>query len=98
VTSAHGGRGAPPLRVSGADPTKHSTPRHVAMSWARRQKRVIGVTMSPGMPDPVNVTGTDREYPNWQLKLPDELEELENRADLTAAFSDIDRVRAELTR
>jgi 4-alpha-glucanotransferase len=51
-----------------------------------------------GMPDPVNVPGTNREYANWQLKLPDELEELEKRADLTAAFFDIDRVRAELTR
>jgi hypothetical protein len=29
--------------VSGADPTKLSTPRHVAMSWARRLKRVFGV-------------------------------------------------------
>ncbi len=51
-----------------------------------------------GMPDPVNVPGTDREYPNWRLKLPQELEELEKRADLTAVFSDIARARAELTR
>ena len=29
--------------VSGADPTKPSTPRHVTMSWARRLKRVFGV-------------------------------------------------------
>jgi hypothetical protein len=29
--------------VSGADPTQPSTPRHVAMSWARRLKRVFGV-------------------------------------------------------
>ena len=43
VTPAHRGRGAPPPPVSGADPTKPSTPRHVAMSWARRLKRVFGV-------------------------------------------------------
>jgi hypothetical protein len=36
-------RGAAPPPVSGADPTKPSTPRHVAMSWARRLKRVFGV-------------------------------------------------------
>jgi hypothetical protein len=30
-------------RAAGADPTKPSTPRHVAMSWARRLKRVFGV-------------------------------------------------------
>ncbi len=43
VTPAHRGRGAAPPPVSGADPTKPSTPRHVAMSWARRLKRVFGV-------------------------------------------------------
>jgi len=43
VTPAQRGRGAARLAVSGADPTKPSTPRHVAMSWARRLKRVFGV-------------------------------------------------------
>ena len=43
VTPAHRGRGAATPPVSGADPTKLSTPRHVAMSWARRLKRVFGV-------------------------------------------------------
>ena len=43
LTPAHRGRGAPPPLVSGADPAKRSPPRHVAMSWARRLKRVFGV-------------------------------------------------------
>ena len=43
MTPAHRGRGAASTPVSGADPTKPSTPRHVAMSWARRLKRVFGV-------------------------------------------------------
>jgi hypothetical protein len=43
VTPAQRGRGAATPPVSGADPTKVSTPRHVAMSWARRLKRVFGV-------------------------------------------------------
>jgi len=43
VTPAQRGRGAATPPVSGADPTKPSTPRHVAMSWARRLKRVFGV-------------------------------------------------------
>jgi hypothetical protein len=30
-------------RASEADPAKVSTPRHVAMSWARRLKRAFGV-------------------------------------------------------
>jgi hypothetical protein len=43
VTPAQRGRGAATPPVSGADPTKPSTPRHGAMSWARRLKRVFGV-------------------------------------------------------
>ena len=43
VTPSQRGRGAVTPPVSGADPTKLSTPRHVAMSWARRPKRVFGV-------------------------------------------------------
>jgi hypothetical protein len=43
VTPAQRGRGAARPPVSGADPTKPSTPRHMAMSWARRLKRVFGV-------------------------------------------------------
>jgi hypothetical protein len=43
VTPAQRGRGAAPAPVSGADAVKPSPPRHVAMSWARRLKRVFGV-------------------------------------------------------
>lgn len=45
VTPAHRGRGAPKPPVAGADPAKPSSPRHVAMRWARRLKRVFGVEM-----------------------------------------------------
>jgi len=45
VTPAHRGRGAARPPASEADPTKVSTPRPVAMSWARRLKRVYGVEM-----------------------------------------------------
>ena len=41
-------RGAPRPPVSGADPTKPSAPRHVAMSWAQRLKRVFGVEIERG--------------------------------------------------
>jgi hypothetical protein len=43
VTPAQRGRGAARPPVCGVDPTKPSTPRHVAMSWARRLKRVFGI-------------------------------------------------------
>jgi hypothetical protein len=43
VTPAQRGRGAATPPVSEADRTKVTTPRHVAMTWARRLKRVFGV-------------------------------------------------------
>jgi 4-alpha-glucanotransferase len=46
-----------------------------------------------GMIDPVNVPGTDREYPNWQRKLTADIEDMVTRADLDAAFADIGRAR-----
>ena len=42
VTPAHRGIGTPQL-LPAADPAKPSTPRHVAMNWARRLKRVFGI-------------------------------------------------------
>ena len=47
-----------------------------------------------GMVDPVNVPGTDREYPNWQRKLTEDVEDMAARADLAAQLNDIDRVRS----
>jgi Putative transposase len=41
VTPAHRGKGQKPQEEEGAEPS--STPRHVAMSWARRLKRVFGI-------------------------------------------------------
>jgi 4-alpha-glucanotransferase len=38
---------------------------------------------------PVNVPGTDREYPNWQRKVSVDLEALASRTDLAAQFADI---------
>lgn len=43
VTPAHRGTGAPRQAVSSGDEAKPPTPRHVAMNWARRLKRVFGV-------------------------------------------------------
>jgi 4-alpha-glucanotransferase len=47
-----------------------------------------------GMEDPVNVPGTDREYPNWQRKLTFDVEDLATRADLDEVFADLCRARA----
>lgn len=46
-----------------------------------------------GMADPVNVPGTDREYPNWGRKLTADLQDLAARTDLDASFAAIARAR-----
>ena len=42
---------------------------------------------------PVNVPGTDREYPNWQRKVSADIEDLAGRADLAAWFDEIRAAR-----
>jgi 4-alpha-glucanotransferase len=47
-----------------------------------------------GMIDPVNVPGTDREYPNWQRKLTADIEDMAARRDFDEWFRGIGRARA----
>ncbi|MEP6548237.1 MAG: 4-alpha-glucanotransferase [Gammaproteobacteria bacterium] len=42
---------------------------------------------------PVNVPGTDREYPNWQRKVSADLQDMAARADLAVHLQDIRRAR-----
>jgi 4-alpha-glucanotransferase len=42
---------------------------------------------------PVNVPGTDREYPNWQRKVSADLEDITERADLASRLDEIRRAR-----
>jgi 4-alpha-glucanotransferase len=46
-----------------------------------------------GMIDPVNVPGTDAEYPNWQRKLTMPLEDMAARHDFAERFAQINRAR-----
>ena len=46
-----------------------------------------------GMTDPVNIPGTDREYPNWQRKLSADLEDMASRSDFAAQFAKINQAR-----
>jgi 4-alpha-glucanotransferase len=46
-----------------------------------------------GMTLPVNVPGTDREYPNWQRRVPVDLEELLERGDIAAQLDEIHAAR-----
>jgi 4-alpha-glucanotransferase len=46
-----------------------------------------------GMADPVNVPGTDGEYPNWQRKLTMDIEDVAARPDLAAQLAEVNRAR-----
>jgi 4-alpha-glucanotransferase len=62
---------------------------------ARSQAQLIAVQIEDllGMTDPVNVPGTDREYPNWQRKLCADLEDMAARQDFAAQFAMINAAR-----
>ena len=47
-----------------------------------------------GMIDPVNVPGTDSEYPNWQRKLTADVEDMETRRDFDESFAAIGHARS----
>jgi 4-alpha-glucanotransferase len=46
-----------------------------------------------GMIDPVNVPGTDAEYPNWQRKVTASIEDMASRSDLNARLAEINQAR-----
>jgi len=47
-----------------------------------------------GMTEPVNVPGTDKEYPNWQRKVTADIEDIAARADLAAYLEQIRAARS----
>ena len=62
---------------------------------ARSSAALVAVQLEDllGMADPVNVPGTDREFPNWQRKIDADLEDIAARADLAESLAAIDRER-----
>jgi 4-alpha-glucanotransferase len=47
-----------------------------------------------GMVDPVNVPGTNTEYPNWQRKVTVDVEDIAARADISARLHEINLARS----
>lgn len=66
---------------------------HVYLARSSAILAAIQIEDLIGMEDPVNVPGTDRQYPNWQRKLTEDLEDLETRADLDGLFEELCRAR-----
>ena len=62
---------------------------------ARSASRLVAIQIEDllGMVDPVNVPGTHFEYPNWQRKLSQDMEDIAEREDLRLHLERIDLAR-----
>jgi 4-alpha-glucanotransferase len=62
---------------------------------ARSATRLVALQIEDllGETLPVNVPGTDREYPNWQRKVSADIEDMAARADLAAHLEEIRAAR-----
>jgi 4-alpha-glucanotransferase len=81
-----------------ASPSEPFTPElatalHVYLARSPTALVALQIEDLLGMVDPVNVPGTDREYPNWQRKLTADIEEMAARRDLDESFAAIGRAR-----
>jgi 4-alpha-glucanotransferase len=92
------------LRDQALSPARPSTPfepftaelaNALHLYLARSSTTLVALQIEDllGMVDPVNVPGTDSEYPNWQRKLCSDLEEMAVRGDFAAQLAEIDRAR-----
>ena len=86
----------PPAPRTPADPFTPQLAHALHVYLARSPTTLVSLQMEDllGMVDPVNIPGTDREYPNWQRKMSADLEDLVGRADLDGFFRDICAARA----
>jgi 4-alpha-glucanotransferase len=92
------------LREQGLDPAHPGAPldpytselgRALHVYLARSSTALVAVQIEDllGMIDPVNVPGTDSEYPNWQRKLSADIEDMTAREDFSEQFAEINRAR-----
>jgi 4-alpha-glucanotransferase len=66
---------------------------HVYLARSRSLLVALQIEDLLGMVDPVNVPGTDREYPNWQRKLTVDIEDMMTRRDFDESFAEVNRAR-----
>lgn len=93
------------LQEQGLKPAQPATPfdaftaelaHALHLYLARSATRLVALQIEDllGMIDPVNVPGTDREYPNWQRKVSVDIEDMRGRADIAAHLDEIRVARA----
>ena len=88
-------RSAPVRPNAPLDPYTAELGRALHVYLARSSTALVAVQIEDllGMVDPVNVPGTDSEYPNWQRKLSADIEDMAVRDDFSEQFAAINRAR-----
>jgi 4-alpha-glucanotransferase len=92
------------LRDQGLSPLQPATPSqpftaelatalHIYLARSSTALVALQIEDLLGIVDPVNVPGTDREYPNWQRKLTENIEDMAARSDFAAQLEQINRAR-----
>jgi len=86
---------APGSPASSYEPFTPQLAHAVHLYLARSKTALVALQIEDllGMVDPVNVPGTDLQYPNWQRKLTADLEDMVDRPDFAAHFAEIGRAR-----
>jgi 4-alpha-glucanotransferase len=84
--------------ASPASPAQAFTPQlaqamHLYLARSKAALVALQIEDLLGMVDPVNVPGTDRQYPNWQRKLTADVEDIVVRTDFDTYFAEIGRAR-----
>jgi 4-alpha-glucanotransferase len=79
-----------------AEPFTDELANALHLYLARSPTRLVALQIEDllGMVEPVNVPGTDHEYPNWQRKLTVDIDDLAGREDFDAAFAAITLARS----
>jgi 4-alpha-glucanotransferase len=85
----------PATLASPADPFGPELAQAVHLYLARSNAALAAIQIEDllGMSDPVNVPGTNLEYPNWKRKLSVNLEDLSARTDFDRWFEELSRAR-----
>jgi 4-alpha-glucanotransferase len=92
------------LRDQGLNPAHPSAPLepytpelgqalHVYLARSSTALVALQIEDLLGMIDPVNVPGTDAEYPNWRRKLTESIEDIAARGDIAERLAQINRAR-----
>ena len=93
------------LQEQGLKPAQQATPfdpftaelahaLHLYLARSATALTALQIEDLLGMTEPVNVPGTDKEYPNWQRKVTADIEDIAARADLAAYLEQIRAARS----